>query len=114
MLRLFLDHNVHALVSQLLRERQVDVLTAFEAECHELADDRLLERATELGRVLFSHDDDLLREGTHRQRRGLPFTGVIYCHQDRLTLAQLVDQLELVARGSADDEMKDRVLFLPV
>ena len=114
MLRLYCDHNVNVLVSQLLRERQLDVLTALEDGCHDIPDDRLLERASELGRALVTHDRDFLREAKHRQRQGLPFAGVIYCHQNRLTLAQLVDELALAARGSMDDELKDRVLFLPL
>lgn len=114
MLRLYFDHNVHEIASRVLRERQLDVLTALEDGCHDIPDDRLLERASELGRALVTHDRDFLREAKRRQRLRLPFAGVIYCHQNRLTLAQLVDELELVARGSTDDELRDRVLFVPV
>ena len=44
---------------------------------------RLLERATQIGRVLVSQDEDILREGAKRlgERRG--FSGIIYAHQLR-------------------------------
>ena len=50
----------------------------------ELDDPGLLDRATELGRVLFSQDEDLLAEATRRQRSGQSFGGVIYAHMDLL------------------------------
>lgn len=114
MTRLYLDHNVHAAVAQLLRARRIDVLTAFEDRRHELADERLLDRASELGRVFVTHDSDLLREAARRSRLGVGFIGVVYCHQNRLALAALVDELELVAGGSDEGELGGRVLFLPL
>ncbi|HEV8238003.1 MAG TPA: DUF5615 family PIN-like protein [Thermoanaerobaculia bacterium] len=86
MLRLYLDHNLHGLVAGQLRARGVDVVTAFEDGRHELSDPLLLDRAEELGRVFVSHDRHLLREAARRNRLGIEFRGVVYCHQDRLVL----------------------------
>jgi|SRR5215471_4840330 len=58
-----MDVHVRRAVTIALRLRSIDVLTAQEDGSAELADDVLLERATELGRVLVSQDEDLLREG---------------------------------------------------
>ena len=66
-----------------LRLRGVDVLTAYEDGTSELADVALLDRAGELGRVLFARDDDLLAEAAQRQREGIPFRGIIDAHQPR-------------------------------
>jgi hypothetical protein len=60
-----------------LRLRGVEVLTAQEDGTSRLADPDLLNRATELGRVLFSQDEDLLREATLRQRQGTSFAGAV-------------------------------------
>lgn len=114
MLRLYLDHNVHGLVAQRLRARGVDVLTAFEDGRHQLSDALLLDRAGELGRVFVSHDSDLLREATRRSRARIDFTGIVYCHQDRLALTALVDELQIVAGGADEAELRARVLFLPL
>ena len=46
----------------------------------EVDDSVLLDCSTELGRVLFTHDDDLLDEATKRQQEAVPFGGVIYVH----------------------------------
>ncbi len=61
-----MDVHIRRAVTSALRLRSVDVLTAQEDGAAELDDYRLLERATELGRVLVSQDDDLLREGARR------------------------------------------------
>ncbi|MBI2946934.1 MAG: hypothetical protein HYY23_04765 [Verrucomicrobia bacterium] len=55
-------------------------------------DDDLLDRATELGRVLFTQDDDLLEEACVRQRAGKPFTGVIYAHQQNITVRRTLQK----------------------
>ena len=48
----------------------LDVVTAFEDGASEMNDSELLNRAHELGRVLFTQDDDLLVEAATRQRMG--------------------------------------------
>ena len=97
--RLYFDHNARGGVVAGLRLREVDVLTAYEDGKHELDDPSLLDRASNLGRVLFTHDDDLIIEAVRRQRTGGKFAGVIYVHQKRLTVGETIDQLEMVAKG---------------
>ncbi|HWE60979.1 MAG TPA: DUF5615 family PIN-like protein, partial [Chloroflexota bacterium] len=82
-LSLYMDQHVPRVISTGLRLRNVDVLTASEDGAGELDDAALLDRATALGRVLFSQDDDLLAEAAHRQAKGVRFGGVIYAHQLR-------------------------------
>lgn len=113
-LRLYFDHNVRRPILEGLRLRGVDVLTAFKDGSHRLEDPELLDRATLLGRVLFSNDDDLLAEATRRQRATLDFAGVIYAHQQDLSVRDCIDQLELVAKACDPEELRGRVLFLPL
>ena len=63
-----MDVHVSAAIPEGLRLRGVDVLTAQEDGRRRLPDPELLDRATALGRVLFTQDDDLLREAAERQR----------------------------------------------
>jgi predicted nuclease of predicted toxin-antitoxin system len=80
-LGLYMDHNVRRAVTTGLRVRDVDVLTAFEDGHHTADDPDLLDRARELGRVLFSQDEDLLEEAVRRQRAGVTFSGLTYCRR---------------------------------
>ena len=56
------------------------MLTAYEDGASELEDNNLLDRAGKLARVLFTRDDDLLAEAAKRQRKNIPFRGVVYAH----------------------------------
>jgi hypothetical protein len=113
-LGLYMDHNVRRAVTTGLRIRDVDVLTAFADGHHTTDDPALLDRAGELGRVLFSQDEDLLEEAVRRQRAGVPFRGLIYCHQERLGNGALIDDLELVVKASERWELEDRIVYLPL
>jgi hypothetical protein len=111
---LYMDHHVPHPITAGLRVRGVSVLTAHEDAAERLADPDLLDRATTLGRVLFSQDEDLLIEAAYRQAAGLPFGGVIFVRQQRLSTGECIDQLEIVAKVSDLDEMRNRVLYLPI
>ena len=111
---LFFDHNVSAAVTDGLRRRDVDVLTAYEDDSHRLDDHDLLQRSVVLGRVLFTHDDDFLAEAKQWQAEGRAFPGVIYVHQTQITLGEQVRDLERVAKTWDPQRLEGQVLFLPL
>jgi hypothetical protein len=111
---LYMDVHVRKAVTTGLRLRGVDVLTAREDDTAMWPDDRLLDRALELKRVLFSQDDDLLVEAERRQREGRPFAGVIYAHQLAITIGQCVGDLEIIAKAAHPADLANRVEFLPL
>ena len=112
-LRLFMDHNVRRPITAGLRLRGVDVLTALEDGSAELDDPEILDRATELDRVLYSEDDDLLREGARCQRDGIGFPGIVYGHQS-LQVRVCIDDLELIAKASEAEDLRNQILYLPL
>ena len=77
-------------------------------------DPDLLDRATALGRALFSQDEDLLAEAHHRQANGIPFAGVIYGHQRKVTIGGCVRDLELIAKVYEPGDMVNWVQYLPL
>jgi predicted nuclease of predicted toxin-antitoxin system len=112
--KLYMDVHVRRAVTDGLRLRGVDGLTAREDGAAELEDDSLLDRATELNRVLFSQDDDLLREANKRQQTGETFAGVIYAHQLNITVGQCIDDLELIAKATEPEEWLNNTVYLPL
>lgn len=111
---LYMDVHVRRAVSIGLRLRGVDVLTAQEDGAGEYDDPRLLDRASELGRVLFTHDDDLLKEAARRQETGEKFAGVIYAHQLNIAVGQCIEDLELITQATESAEWIGRVTYLPL
>jgi Domain of unknown function (DUF5615) len=113
MLSLYMDHHVHAAITAGLRKRAVDVLTCQEDGTTTLDDDLLLDRATLLGRVLFTEDEDLLAITQQRQQAGKEFSGVAYAHQLNISIGQAIRDLELLAKVFEPDDMRNRVEYLP-
>lgn len=113
-IKLYMDVNVRRAITGGLRLRGADVLTAQEDGAGRLADPALLDRAGELGRVLFSQDDDLVIEAVRRQRSGESFAGVIYAHQLRTTVGQCLNDLEVLAKVGEPEDFENRVEFLPL
>ena len=109
-----MDVHVPAAITRGLLLRGVDVLTAQIDGTTELADPDLLDRATELGRVLFSQDEDLLAEATRRQRSGEHFGGVIYAHQLGITIGRAINDLETLAQAGDPADFATRVEYLPL
>lgn len=109
-----MDVHVRRAVTTGLRLRGVDVLTAQQDGHGRSPDSDLLDRATELGRILFSQDDDLLREAAERQANGQPFAGVVYAHQLKVSIGQCIADLELIAKVGEPEDFANRVEYLPV
>ena len=110
----YFDQHIKAAITSGLRARGVDVLTAFEDGASELPDALLLDRATELKRLVFSQDDDFLREAQFRLRNEIPFTGVIYVHQLKLSVGRIIHELEIIAKIGDFDELENDILYLPL
>ena len=111
---LYMDVHVPAAITRGLLLRGVDVITAQIDGTARLGDPALLDRASALGRVLFSQDEDLLAEATRRQRNGEFFGGVIYAHQLRITIGRAIDDLEMRAQAGSFVEFAERVEYLPL
>ena len=111
---LYLDVHVPAAITRGLVLRGVDILTAQIDGTTELEDPDLLNRATELGRVLFSQDEDLLAEATKRQRSGQDFGGVVYAHQLGITIGKAISDLEILAQAGNPEDFANRVEYLPL
>lgn len=109
-----MDENVPRAITLGLRQSGVDVLTVQEDGRASTPDSQVLDRASELDRVLFSQDDDLLIEAHRRQVEDVPFVGVVYAHQLNITIGSCVRDLELIARVAELAELKNRVEFLPL
>lgn len=110
----YLDENVHRGIRDGLRIRNVDVLTVQEDGLTGSGDSVILDRATELNRVLFSQDDDFLREAIRLQEEGKYFFGVVYAHKLRVSVGNCVRDLEVIAKAAELEELENRVQYLPL
>jgi hypothetical protein len=89
-LTFYMDVHVPKAITAQLRLRGVKVITAQEDNADTLQDDGLLDRATFLGSVLVSFDDDLLAEAHRRQAEGVPSTSC--CRTGSLHTKRWIDK----------------------
>ena len=80
-LSVYMDVHIPLAITEGLRRREIDVLTSQQDGTTEVDDEPLLTRATALGRLLFTQDEDLLAIAARWQRSGKPFVGILYAHQ---------------------------------
>jgi predicted nuclease of predicted toxin-antitoxin system len=114
MISIYMDQHVPRAITEGLRLRGVDVITAYEDRSDKMEDSALLDRATKLGRVLFTQDNDLLHEGARRQKEGTPFNGVIYAHQMRVSIGTCIHDLEIISKAGEPEDLYNKVQFLPL
>lgn len=111
---LYMDAHVHSAVTEQLRRRGIDVVTAQDDGSDTLADEELLSRATTLGRVMFTFDIRFKALAEDWQRQGKPFAGLAWGHPMRLTIGQMVLDLELIAQATDPADWQNIVERLPL
>ncbi len=113
MVTLYMDHHVPVAITEGLRMRDVDVLTAEEDGTARLEDELLLDRTTSLGRALYSQDEDFLAITRRWLQAGRDFAGLVYAPQLAISIGQAVRDLELIVKVLDASEMRNRVEYIP-
>jgi hypothetical protein len=113
MLAFYMDHQFRASITKGLRARGIDVLTALDDGAATLDDERILHRATELRRVLATHDKGFLRIARQWQQSDQQFSGIVFGPQERVNIGRIIEYLELVAHTIQADEIRNRVEYIP-
>lgn len=109
-----MDVHIPIAITEGLRIRGIDVITAQEDDAREMGDSELLDRATSLSRLLVTSDADLLIEADRRQSLGISFAGIVYAHPLRVSIGRCIDDIELIAKTSSLNDYANRVEYLPL
>ena len=113
MLAFYFDHHVPGAIMSGLRQRGIDVVTAWDDGRAKLPDEPLLSRATELNRILVTLDKGFHRIAKRWRTSGREFAGIVYGIQERINVAQSIEYLEIFAHVMTTDEMRNRIEYLP-
>jgi len=90
-----------------LKRRGVEAFSAKEIDKLGLTDEEQIEVATKKQAVIFTHDVDFLRIAIHKQH-----PGIIYVHQQKLTIGECIRRLKAIAETKSPEEMHNRIVFL--
>ncbi len=110
----YMDQHVPRPITDGLRIRGIDVLTASEDGNHEMPDSDLLSRASALNRVLFTQDRDFLEMAASYQGSGRAFGPIIFMEQHKLSYGACITELELIAHTCSFQELSNTVRRLPI
>lgn len=113
-LSLYTDHHIQSAIIAGLRRGGIDVLTTRDEGTGRLEDERLLERATALDRVLLTEDKDFFRISAQWWSQGREFPGIIHVDQDGARLGQLIEDITLIVRLISADEMRNQIQWVPL
>ncbi len=111
---LYVDVHIPRAITEGLRLRGIDVLATQEDGAARLPDPALLDRASDLERIPFTLDADVLREATRRQRSNETFAGLVYAHPLRVTIGQCLRDLERIAPFAEPEDFRNWVEYLPL
>jgi len=116
MLRLVSDADVHGDVIDGLRLREptLDLLRVQDLGLRTADDPTILAWAANAGRVLLTRDRQTMSGHAYdRVKIGLAMPGVVIT-TDRMSIGDTIEEVLTVAICYEPDDMKDRVLFLPL
>jgi predicted nuclease of predicted toxin-antitoxin system len=109
-----MDEHIPQPITNGLLIRDVDVLTVQEDNRRNTDDNLLLDRATELNRVMVSFDEDMLRHATEHQQENKHFSGLVFAHPTQITIGECVRDLELIAKSGEPADLAEQVIYLPL
>ena len=105
--RFYTDENISRAVINGLRRIGIDVVSAPDAGMLSKSDDEHLELAAELGRILFTHDEDFLRLDSQR----IPHSGIAYTRQSS-SISRIINGLVRIHETRTPEDMAGRVEYI--
>jgi len=110
----YMDQHVPKAITEGLQRLGIDVIRTQDDDRDRATDEEILDRATELGRVVFTRDEDFLALAHERQTDGTEFAGVVYAHQQGLSVGDCIRDLALLAGACEPAELRNAVVYLPL
>jgi hypothetical protein len=107
-IRFHLDEHVDVAIAGALRRYGIDVTTTVEAGLLSVPDDDQLSYGAREGRMVVTHDDDLLA----LDRLGVAHARIAFCHHESRTIREMVAMLILIWEICEPDEMCNHVEYI--
>jgi hypothetical protein len=113
-LTIYMDVHIPAAITDGLQRNGVDVLTSQTDQTRTADDEDLLARATALGRLLFTYDEDFLAISAEWQRAGKDFPGILFAAQLGPSIGRTIADIQLIAEVCTPEEVANQVIYLPL
>ena len=107
-LRFYLDENVPVEIARQLSSRGIDAVTVRDLNLLGDSDENHLQRATDMGRVLCTHDSDYIQMASD----GIEHAGIVFGQQEVHYIGEWVKHLELMHAVYKPEDMVNSVEHL--
>ena len=107
-LRFYLDENIPTEIARQLRRSGIDAVSALDEGQLGASDPSQLRRATAIGCVLCTHDQDFLRLAAE----GAEHAGIVFAQQATSSIGGWVRALRSLHTRMKADQARNRVFFL--
>jgi len=106
-MRIYVDESVNTAIVEGLKRRGVDAFSAKDMGKLGLTDEQQIKVAAANRAAIFTHDVDFLRMASEKRH-----PGIIYVHQQKLTVGECIKRLKAIAETKSPAQMRGRIIFL--
>ncbi|MBX3066548.1 MAG: DUF5615 family PIN-like protein [Anaerolineae bacterium] len=107
-IRLYFDENVEIAIAEQMQVRGIEVVTVRDLESLGDSDETHLMRATQMGYVLCTYDQDYLRLAAE----GVAHMGIVFAVYGRTTIGDWIRGLSLICEVFTAEEMINHIEYL--
>jgi predicted nuclease of predicted toxin-antitoxin system len=107
-LRFYFDENVQVAVSEQLRRAGFDVVSAHDLGTLGEEDTKHLQRATEMGRVLCTYDDDFLALAN----QGFEHAGIVFAQHEKTSIGDWVREIRSLYAAITAEQAQGQVFYV--
>ena len=108
-LKFYFDESVELAASQQLVISGLDAVSAHSLDLLGTDDESHLQRATSMGRVLCTYDDDFLKLAAS----GIEHAGIVYVPRQKASIGDWVRELRAMHARLTAEDARNQVFFLP-
>jgi Domain of unknown function (DUF5615) len=115
MLKLASDADVHGPTVDSIQEKGIDLVQVVDALPEGTDDPDLLEWAAAEGRIMLTNDrSTMIGFANQRIANGNPMPGLVVMPPHHWSVRETIWQVELIANVCSPEELRDRVVYLPL
>ena len=111
-IKIYTNESVNVAIPEGLRRRGIEAWSAKDAGNLGLTDEAQLAYAVRQGATIFTHDDDFFQLAVQWIKEGRSHCGVIYAHQQEVTIGECISKIRFIVDLLAPQDMKDHIEFL--
>jgi len=106
-LKIYVDESVNIAIVEGLQRRGINAFSTKDLGKLGLTDEEQLKTAIQTQAIIFTNNADFIKIALNKNH-----SGIIYVHQQKLTIGERIKRLKLIAETKTLQEMANQIIFL--